>query len=56
MDTTHAEQEGDGFLKRMLDLVEKAGNKVQHPVMIFLFLIVVVHMLSLPFYAGPAIS
>ena len=46
MDTTHAEKEGDGFMKRMLDVVEKAGNKVPHPVMIFLFLIVVVLILS----------
>lgn len=46
MDTTHAEQEGDGFMKRMLDVVEKAGNKVPHPVMIFLFLIVAVFILS----------
>jgi aminobenzoyl-glutamate transport protein len=30
----------------MLDVVEKAGNKVPHPVMIFLFLVVVVVILS----------
>ncbi|MEY3897315.1 MAG: hypothetical protein RLZZ214_2836, partial [Verrucomicrobiota bacterium] len=46
MDTTHAEKEGGGFMKRMLDVVEKAGNKVPHPVMIFLFLIVIVLILS----------
>lgn len=46
MDTTHAEQENDGFMKRMLDVVERVGNKVPHPVMIFLFLIVLVFILS----------
>ena len=33
-------------MKRMLDVVEKAGNKVPHPAMIFLFLMVAVIVLS----------
>ena len=33
-------------MKKMLDLVEKAGNKVPHPAIIFLFLMVVVLVLS----------
>jgi len=33
-------------MKRMLDFVEKAGNKVPHPAIIFLFLMVVVLVLS----------
>jgi len=42
MDTTPTPTANDGFMKRMLDVVEKAGNKVAHPAMIFLFLMVVV--------------
>ena len=34
------------FTQRMLDGIEKAGNKVPHPVIIFLYLIVVVIILS----------
>jgi len=41
--TTEADS---GFMKRMLDVVEKVGNKVPHPAMIFLFLMVVVVVLS----------
>ncbi len=33
-------------MKKMLDVVEKVGNKVPHPAMIFLFLMVVVIVLS----------
>ena len=33
-------------MKRMLDLIEKAGNKVPHPAIIFLLLIIVVLILS----------
>ena len=33
-------------MKRMLDVVEKVGNKVPHPAMIFLFLMIVVVVLS----------
>lgn len=36
----------DGFLKRALDVVEKVGNKVPHPVIIFLVLIALVVVLS----------
>jgi len=35
-----------GFTERMLDGIEKAGNKVPHPVMIFVYLIVLVILLS----------
>jgi aminobenzoyl-glutamate transport protein len=57
MDTTHTEQENDGFMKRMLDVVERAGNKVPHPVMIFLFLIVVVLILShILHFAGASVN
>jgi aminobenzoyl-glutamate transport protein len=35
-----------GFMKRMLDLVEKVGNKVPHPAMIFLFLMAIVIVMS----------
>ena len=57
MDTTHTDQENDGFMKRMLDVVEKAGNKVPHPVMIFLFLIVAVFILShILHFAGASVT
>lgn len=46
MDTTQSGEGNGGFMKRMLDVVEKVGNKVPHPVMIFLFLILVVIVLS----------
>lgn len=36
----------DGLTKRILDGIEKAGNKVPHPVMIFLFLMLAVVVLS----------
>ena len=35
-----------GFLQKILDGIEKAGNKVPHPVMIFVYLIVLVIALS----------
>ncbi len=35
-----------GLIQRLLDLVEKAGNKVPHPVLIFLSLILIVIALS----------
>ena len=41
-----ATQTNDGLMKRVLDLVEKAGNKVPHPAMIFLSLMVAVILLS----------
>ena len=46
MDTVQTSQATGGFMKRMLDLVEKVGNKVPHPAMIFLFLMAVVIVLS----------
>ena len=39
-------QADNGFQKRLLDVVEKAGNKVPHPVIIFLALMVLVVVLS----------
>lgn len=47
-----ATQSNDGLMKRMLDVVEKVGNKVPHPVIIFLTLIVIVIILSHVLYAG----
>ena len=41
-----ATQTDNGILKRALDVVEKVGNKVPHPAMIFLFLMIVVIALS----------
>jgi len=41
-----ATQTNDGLMKRILDVVEKAGNKVPHPAMIFLSLMVIVIVLS----------
>ncbi|HCG29036.1 MAG TPA: hypothetical protein DEU95_04675, partial [Chloroflexi bacterium] len=35
-----------GFTEKMLDGIEKAGNKVPHPVMMFVYLIVLVIILS----------
>jgi aminobenzoyl-glutamate transport protein len=46
MDTVQTSQATGGFMKRMLDLVERVGNKVPHPAMIFLFLMAVVIVLS----------
>ncbi len=46
METTHTTPERDGMMKRILDVVEKAGNKVPHPAMIFIFLMVAVIVLS----------
>ncbi len=36
----------EGLMKRVLDFIEKAGNRVPHPVMIFLFLMLLVVVLS----------
>jgi aminobenzoyl-glutamate transport protein len=44
--TAKVEADDGGFIKRMPDVVEKAGYRVPHPVMIFLFLIAVVVILS----------
>jgi len=46
MDKTQAPQANDGYMKKILDVVEKVGNKVPHPAMIFLFLMVIVVVLS----------
>ena len=34
------------FSERMLDGIEKAGNKVPHPVMMFVYLIIFIAVLS----------
>ena len=46
MNTIQTSRATGGFMKRMLDLVEKVGNKVPHPAMIFLFLMAVVIVMS----------
>lgn len=46
METAQTTQSNDGMMKRILDVVEKAGNKVPHPAMIFLSLMVIVIVLS----------
>ncbi len=47
-----ATQSNDGLMKRMLDVIEKVGNKVPHPVLIFLSLIILVVVLSHVLYVG----
>lgn len=44
--TTEAASEPDGLMKRALDAIEKAGNKVPHPAIIFLVLAALVVVLS----------
>jgi aminobenzoyl-glutamate transport protein len=52
---THAAAKG--FLQRLLDLIEKVGNKVPHPAMIFLMLIGIVIVLSHALYlTGAAVT
>jgi aminobenzoyl-glutamate transport protein len=46
MDTIQTPQANSGFMKKMLDVVEKVGNKVPHPVIIFLILMGIVVVLS----------
>lgn len=46
MDTTQTSKPEGGSMKRILDVVEKVGNKVPHPAMIFLFLMIIVIVLS----------
>jgi len=47
MDATSTESAGKkSFSERLLDGIEKAGNKVPHPVMMFLYLIVFIAVLS----------
>ncbi|HQY29731.1 MAG TPA: AbgT family transporter [Thermomicrobiales bacterium] len=38
--------EGGGFVKKMMDGIEKVGNKVPHPVMMFVYLIAFIMILS----------
>src|SRR5262245_66634198 len=45
-----SETEEKDFLEKMLDLVERVGNKVPHPVVIFILLIGLVIVLSHIFY------
>ncbi len=44
--TTTSVAEKKGFSQRLLDGIEKAGNKVPHPVMMFLYLIIFIAVLS----------
>ena len=54
---TQAEEAKKGGMQKILDVVERVGNKVPHPVVIFLILIAVVIVLSHIFYMmGVAIS
>ncbi len=46
MEIANTAPERDGMMKRLLDVVEKVGNKVPHPAMIFLSLMVLVNVLS----------
>jgi aminobenzoyl-glutamate transport protein len=46
MSTTQTAGAASGTMKKMLDVVEKVGNKVPHPAMIFLFLMIIVIALS----------
>ena len=46
MEATQTAAESGGLVKRLLDGVEKVGNKVPHPAMIFLSLMVIVIVLS----------
>lgn len=45
-DAAELPQGGGGFTTRLLDKIEKAGNKVPHPVIMFLYLIAFVAVLS----------
>ena len=38
--------EGKGIMQRALDLIERVGNKVPNPVLMFLYLILLVIILS----------
>ncbi len=52
-----APQESTGWATRALDVIEKAGNKVPHPALIFLFLMVAVVALShLLYLAGAGVT
>ncbi len=41
-----AQAKGNGVMQRALDLIERVGNKVPHPVLMFLYLIALVIVLS----------
>jgi aminobenzoyl-glutamate transport protein len=45
-ETTAEPEEAQGFMQKMLGGIEKVGNKVPHPVMMFLYLIALVMVLS----------
>ena len=46
-----------GFTQRLLDGIEKAGNKVPHPVLMFLYLIIGVIILShILWWAGVSVT
>ena len=46
MSATQTAEAAGGTMKKLLDVVEKVGNKVPHPAIIFLVLMVVVVVLS----------
>ncbi|EEF59029.1 AbgT family transporter, partial [Pedosphaera parvula] len=46
----HAPEESKPFMQRLLDGIERVGNKVPHPVVIFVALIALVILLSHIFY------
>jgi aminobenzoyl-glutamate transport protein len=46
MSSAATSQSSEGFMKRALDVVERVGNKVPHPAMIFVFLMIIVVVLS----------
>jgi len=55
--TAEAAQAQKGAMQKILDVVERVGNKVPHPVVIFLILIALVIVLSHIFYVmGVAIT
>jgi aminobenzoyl-glutamate transport protein len=45
-DEEAAQTRGKGGMQRALDLIERVGNRVPHPVLMFLYLIVGVTILS----------
>jgi aminobenzoyl-glutamate transport protein len=57
MATTIESVEKKGFSQRLLDGIEKAGNKVPHPVMMFVYLIIFIAVLSaLLSWAGVSVT
>lgn len=50
-------EEKVGFTQKLLDGIEKVGNKVPHPVLMFLYLIIIVIMLShIMYLAGVSVT